>query len=406
MTYGVAAPRDFGPFNRGRSSRKASSHTVSGAGALALSLVVGAWMLYDRPVEGPYVGHRTVEPAIVFVPHEQSVAVTTVSPESSSDTQIASAASLPAAADTASAANSADTADSPPAQSSLADSNGYVALLDPTYSLGSNAVSLAQSTPLQSHFVPEAGASAGTVVNPIAVLPPQRPAMPEIASNVPEQPASELTENAPLPPLRPVTLEPPESHLVAHAAPSRQLTRQAKEAINAEPPADHRSFFDKLFGSRTGTPGLAYASAEDGVASNGRSIATGTPGLYDRSAAIYDIAAHTVYLPNGTRLEAHSGLGGWLDDPHHVDAKMRGATPPAVYDLQLREKLFHGVQALRLIPVGSETVYGRTGLLAHTYMLGPNGQSNGCVSFRDYKAFLQAYQSGEIKRLVVVARLN
>jgi hypothetical protein len=44
-------------------------------------------------------------------------------------------------------------------------------------------------------------------------------------------------------------------------------------------------------------------------------------------------------------------------------------------------------------------------LLAHTYMLGPNGQSNGCVSFKDYYAFLRAYRNGEVKRLIVVARL-
>jgi hypothetical protein len=39
-------------------------------------------------------------------------------------------------------------------------------------------------------------------------------------------------------------------------------------------------------------------------------------------------------------------------------------------------------------------------------MLGPNGDSNGCVSFKDYDAFLQAYVRGEVKRLTVVARLN
>jgi Protein of unknown function (DUF2778) len=57
-------------------------------------------------------------------------------------------------------------------------------------------------------------------------------------------------------------------------------------------------------------------------------------------------------------------------------------------------------------PLAAVTVYWRTGLLAHTYMLGPNGDSNGCVSFKNYNAFLQAYQNGEVKRLVVVARLN
>ena len=34
--------------------------------------------------------------------------------------------------------------------------------------------------------------------------------------------------------------------------------------------------------------------------------------------AIYDITSHTVYLPNGRRLEAHSGLGGHMDDPRSV----------------------------------------------------------------------------------------
>jgi hypothetical protein len=85
---------------------------------------------------------------------------------------------------------------------------------------------------------------------------------------------------------------------------------------------------------------------------------------------------------------------------------MHGATPPNVYQLQPREQLFHGVQALRLLPVGNGELYGRTGLLAHTYMLGPHGDSNGCVSFKNYNAFLQAYQNGEIKRLAVVSRLN
>jgi hypothetical protein len=43
---------------------------------------------------------------------------------------------------------------------------------------------------------------------------------------------------------------------------------------------------------------------------------------------------------------------------------------------------------------------------SHTYMLGPNGDSNGYVSFKNYNALLQAYQNGEVKRLVVVGRLN
>jgi hypothetical protein len=125
---------------------------------------------------------------------------------------------------------------------------------------------------------------------------------------------------------------------------------------------------------------------------------------YDRWTAVYDISAHSVYLPDGTRLEAHSGLGDRLDDPRYVDERDRGATPPDLYELTLRESLFHGVQALRLTPIGAGDAFGRSGLLAHPYMLGPSGDSNGCVSFKDYDAFLRAYQNGEVKRLMVVAR--
>jgi hypothetical protein len=122
--------------------------------------------------------------------------------------------------------------------------------------------------------------------------------------------------------------------------------------------------------------------------------------------AVYDIAAHTVYLPNGEKLEAHSGLGDKLDNPRYANVRMRGPTPPNVYDLTLREKSFHGVQAIRLNPVDDDKMFGRDGMLAHTYMLGSNGQSNGCVSFKDYSKFLHAYLKGEVERLVVVARLD
>jgi Protein of unknown function (DUF2778) len=144
---------------------------------------------------------------------------------------------------------------------------------------------------------------------------------------------------------------------------------------------------------------------EAGAASASLGGAFGATGRYDRFTAVYDLTAHTVYLPDGTKLEAHSGLGDRLDDPHHVDEHDRGATPPHLYDLTLREELFHGVQALRLSPVGGG-IFGRAGLLAHTYMLGPTGESNGCVSFKNYDAFLQAYQSGQVKHLAVVASLN
>jgi hypothetical protein len=126
----------------------------------------------------------------------------------------------------------------------------------------------------------------------------------------------------------------------------------------------------------------------------------------DSRTAVYDIAAHTVYLPNGQRLEAHSGLGERLDDPRSVNVRMRGPTPPNVYELALREEPFHGVMAIRLNPLDDGKMFGRDGMLAHSYMMGPNGQSNGCVSFRDYEKFLQAFLKGEVDRLVVVPELG
>lgn len=126
----------------------------------------------------------------------------------------------------------------------------------------------------------------------------------------------------------------------------------------------------------------------------------------DRRTALYDIAAHTVYLPNGQKLEAHSGLYDKMDDPRFVKVRMRGPTPPNVYDLTLRAEMFHGVRAIRLNPVDEGRMFGRDGMLAHTYMLGPNGQSNGCVSFKDYQKFLTAFLNGEVDRLVVVPDLG
>jgi Protein of unknown function (DUF2778) len=126
----------------------------------------------------------------------------------------------------------------------------------------------------------------------------------------------------------------------------------------------------------------------------------------DGRTAIYDITAHTVYLPNGHRLEAHSGLGSLMDSPRHVHLKMRGATPPNVYNLALRERIFHGVRAIRLNPVDDGRMHGRDGILAHSYMLGSNGQSNGCVAFRTYPEFLDAFLKGEVTRLAVVDRLE
>src|SRR5262245_44890192 len=160
------------------------------------------------------------------------------------------------------------------------------------------------------------------------------------------------------------------------------------------------------------TPKLAPAALSLPASAARKRVATAeaskhsiSPDYDDNRTASYDIAARTVYLPNGRRLEAHSGLGDHMDDARYVHVKRQGPTPPNTYKLVMREEAFHGVRAIRLVPVGDGKMFGRDGLLAHSYMLGPNGQSNGCVSFSDYPAFLDAYLKGEVDRLVVVEHL-
>jgi hypothetical protein len=263
--------------------------------------------------------------------------------------------------------------------------------------------SVEPAAPVAAAPVVAAPAAAPVIAAPAVPLPPERDVAREDAV-------------APLPPARPT-----EFAALAPAArnPPRPVVQRAAPAAAA--PVDDRNVFQKLFGvGRPAEPAessLAYASPETTVRerSVARDSALGSsifsprsaaPAGYDQNTAVYDISARTVYLPDGTRLEAHSGLGDYLDDPQHVDLRMRGATPPHLYALQPREALFHGVAALRLIPIGGDgTVYGRSGLLAHTFMLGPNGDSNGCVSFRDYDAFLRAFQEGKVTRLAVVAKL-
>jgi hypothetical protein len=128
---------------------------------------------------------------------------------------------------------------------------------------------------------------------------------------------------------------------------------------------------------------------------------------YDLQTAVYVITDKKVYMPDGTSLEAHSGLGDKMDDPRFVHVRMQGATPPHVYDMKMREALFHGVEAIRLTPMqGEDAIFGRDGLLTHSYLLGPSGQSNGCISFKDYDAFLQAFKAGKITRIAVLAKLD
>jgi hypothetical protein len=203
----------------------------------------------------------------------------------------------------------------------------------------------------------------------------------------------------------------PAPHVETKPSKIRDMAQRAKAAVMSIASNEKQSITEKLWGKEPSHSLLAYASADasaiTGSIGREQNPTMGGAPPYDRDTAVYDITAHTVYLPDGSKLEAHSGLGDNMDDPRSQKIRMRGVTPPHIYTLSPRESLFHGVAALRLTPIGGEdAIFGRDGLLAHTFMLGGTGASNGCVSFRDYNAFLSAYRNQGIRKLAVVARVE
>lgn len=354
MMQGIGAPIDFISLDRRIYSRKSSSHLVIAGVALAVSLSAGWWALSQRQ-----------------------------------------------------ATASSETAAAALRQSASIAQNPYGAIVG----LGGRRQTLALAEPTLR-------GALDASIQPAAQTPPA--SVPERQDVDGEQVAS--ADDMPLPPRRPVELTVANRGLYEGS-----LRRMARTTVVPGSGPDDRSIFERFFGlgdaaqsaqeARQQQPrgqALAYAAPDGGTLSDLKSgilggaagAAVGPAARFDRYTAVYDISSHTVYLPSGAKLEAHSGLREHLDDPRYVHLRMRGATPPHVYDLKPREALFHGVEALRLTPVGGEgAIFGRAGLLAHTYMLGPNGDSNGCVSFRDYQAFLRAYKNGEVRRLAVVAHL-
>ena len=121
--------------------------------------------------------------------------------------------------------------------------------------------------------------------------------------------------------------------------------------------------------------------------------------------AIYDVSAATVYLPDGTRLRAHSGIGHMRDNPRYEHVKMNGPTPAGIYRLSMREKRFYGVEAIRMTSIDGRDPKNRTGLLTHTNLLRGRIGSHGCVAFQNYQPFLNAFKRGQVKTLVVVPEL-
>jgi Protein of unknown function (DUF2778) len=185
--------------------------------------------------------------------------------------------------------------------------------------------------------------------------------------------------------------------------PAEASLAEWKNDVPTNARAENRTLLEKLSDLLPGRVTLASLAPDGGLLARKPNLAALG---YDSFTAVYDISARAVYMPDGSKLEAHSGYGSLMDDPAHVDERMVGATPPTVYDLRPREAIFHGVQALRMIPVEENGALGRSGLLVHPYMLGPNGDSNGCVSIKNYEKFLKAFSNGEVKRLVVVPRIG
>lgn len=301
------------------------------------------------------------------------------------------------------------------------------------------ALALANTLPEQMIDVLPAAVVAS---EPAASQEPQEPEV-QLASLPPQD---DMPDSVPLPTLRPqadIDEPAPQAQASKDRAPKDQASKA--QAAKTEPPQKSRAQASRASkvqtadappvetlpgslsprnssqaavpavsgkpGKRSKTQGgdmLAYAKPDlpsGGLGGAFRNLFT-TPNM-GSGVAVYDISAKTVYMPDGSRLEAHSGLGAMVDQPRYVHKKNVGPTPPDTYNLTLRESRFHGVEALRLTPASGSNKYGRDGLLAHTYMLrGGRAESNGCVVFKDYARFLAAYKKGKIKRLVVVPRLS
>ncbi len=190
--------------------------------------------------------------------------------------------------------------------------------------------------------------------------------------------------------------------------------RQA-QAVETKPVVANRDGSPKNEKPEVKSPVLAYANPgnpeddENGVFGGiGKLFGGGKGGLPGPGSkiAVYDISTATVHMPDGTKLEAHSGIGSKMDNPKYTHVRMGGPTPPNVYKLRMRESLFHGVEAIRMLPQDRAAMKGRDGMLTHTRLLRSSIGSHGCVAFKNYNKFLNAFKSGKVKTLIVVPSMN
>jgi hypothetical protein len=195
------------------------------------------------------------------------------------------------------------------------------------------------------------------------------------------------------------------------ALPSQIPMPEARPLIETvvinQKPADDKPAARKNLDGKDSKKDVAYAKPERSLfgdlfknrTSNGAWPGRGT------KVAIYDVSNATVYLPDGTKLRAHSGIGGMRDNPRFEHVTMRGPTPAGTYRLSMREKRFYGVEAIRLTSIDGRDPKNRTGLLTHTNLLRGQIGSHGCVAFQNYQPFLQAFKRGQVTTLVVLPEL-
>ena len=384
--------RAFGPAvrNRRKSSRKIIPQYFLGSVAVA-GLVIGcAWTVYTN-VLGASVYPTTVNSAAFDAPVVKNPIVAARSVEPAFNEVFASLEQRPLVM---------------PAPQNVANSlmfNERFAASAPQGEMPQSVASRpAETTKLAEASPPTEAPKA------VATAKSAEAAKPKVAA-----PATKLALNVPAAAPKEADAKVAEDKTKASGSSIRDMAQRAKAAVMSLASSDKQNMVEKLWGKPPAGGGLlAYASADANVTGSIIDTRSQNPMMggsppYDRQTAVYDISAKTVYLPDGTRLEAHSGLGSKMDDVRYSHVRMQGVTPPHIYELKPREALFHGVPALRLTPLGGEEkIHGRDGLLAHSYMLGPSGQSNGCVSFADYYAFLDAYKNKGIRRLAVLAKVQ
>src|SRR5579863_6581222 len=291
MTYRYGRSGELVSLDHGRLSWKIFALTLSSVAALALSGIIGIVVLYGHPEASAALDPHALPPDAAKVVGLRGEEQPGVMP--------------PVRAE---------------AHRQVAEIT-YGHLLDLTFELGSKPVTLADSHPVGAQFA-------------LAEADQTKVADAEHLVQNPDEPDEDLVQNVPLPAPRPADLNFSPSHGQPHAH-NRVAEQQTTTTVAAAPSTDSNgNFFDKIFGNggqqqqQPAGPALAYASPDVGGLGGLLGGTTQKPVInvasYGQATAVYDIATHSVYMPDGSVLEAHSGLGDSMDDPRSVAEKMRG----------------------------------------------------------------------------------